>query len=423
MSFSSPSAPTPPDPVATANAQAAMNADTARTSARLNRLDQIGPEGTIRYTQQMPDENFYRDQLPKDRAAWEAQGIEWDEAKARKWHEDQARDRYTVETTLSPTNQRLYDLTKQAQLGYGEAANKQIQQASGALSTPFSGQPYMDLQGGAIAGTAAAARGALDAAGRPLNTDYNAIRQQSIEAANSRLMPQFRQQEEQLRARLMNSGITEGSEAWNRAYRQLNEAQNDSRQQTLLNAEGLTGQAIAQTGQLRQIPLTEYGMAANLSSNFGNQATQGLQNALTVRAQPLNEAAALLTGQQVGVPQMQQVPGVNVAPTDYLGAVNANYAGQMNAYNQQMNSRNAAFGGAASLLGTLGGAALRYGMTGGRSPLEDGHPPCWQDRGGLTHLRLPLQVGWPDCHGCHGAGCRQGETRGSRAHRRRLPWR
>lgn len=420
MSFGSPSAPTPPDPVATANAQSAMNADTARTNASLNRVNQFGPDGSITYKSEMPSGEWFDQRLAQDRQAVEAQGRTWNEGDARKYFEDQYKDKYSVTTQLSPQNQQLYNLSKEAQLGYGQAANNQIRAASGALSQPFDGQPYMGLQGGALAAGAGAlsgaagvagqpfrdpgassatdalyyggeaARTAAGTAGRPINTDYNAIRQQSIDAANSRLQPQFREQEDQLRTRLLNTGITEGSEAWNRAYRQMNEGQNDSRQQTLLNAENQTGQAINQTGALRQIPLgelgqlqgiaqgygtqasqalaqaaqarqvplTEYGQVANLASNYGNQTSQGLSNALSVRSQPLNEAAALLTGQQVGVPQMQQVPGVNVAPTDYLGAVNTAYGGQVNAYNQQMGARNANIGALASIVSNVGRASM-----------------------------------------------------------------
>ena len=420
MSFGSPSSPQPPDPAVTAAAQTQMNEATARTQASLNRVDQVGPDGTIKYTSQMPDGDWFTKRLAEDKAANEAQGRDWNEADARKYFEDQYKDRYTVTTALSPANQKLYDLSKEAQIGYGEAANNQIQTVKGALGQPFTGQPYQDLQSGALAGTAQAfgrasqaaatpftdpgAQASLDAlgyggnaaqrtaqlAGQPINTDYGAIRQQSIDAANSRLQPQFQQQEDQLRTRLLNSGISEGSEAWNRAYTQMNQGQNDSRQQTLLNAEALTGQAINQTGALRgiplnelaqqqgiaagygqqagaalgqaatarQVPLNEAGMIGNLSGAFGNQAAQGLQSALAIRGQPLNEASALLTGQQVGVPQMQQVPGTQVAPVDYGGMIQNSYAGQIADANRKAQVGAANTGAAAGAVGAIGSAAL-----------------------------------------------------------------
>jgi len=264
-------------------------------------------------------------------------------------------------TSLSPENQRLYDLSKEAQTTYGEAANRQLGTVSGMLATPFDGRDYQGAGDVALGTSMGATQRAGQIASQPFNTDFGSVRQQAIDAANSRLQPQFKQQEDELRTRLLNSGVPEGSEQWNRAYTQMNQAQNDSRQQTILNAEQLTGQAIGQAGQLRAIPLDEQAKIASLAGGQGNQATQAMQTALALRAQPTNEAAALLTGQQVGVPQLQQTPQTQVAPTDYIGAVNSNYAGQLNAYNSAQQRSGAAMGGLASLAGTLGSAAIKYG--------------------------------------------------------------
>lgn len=330
MVGSAPSAPTPPDPVATANAQGAMNAETARTQARLNRVNQYGPDGTITYAEDGSNP-----------------------------------DRWTMYTQLSPENQNLYDLSKTAQTTYGTAANNQLNQVSNILANPFTGQPYADIGGLALGQARAATEMGRSAINQPVNTDYNAVRQQAIDAANSRLQPQFHDQEQALRTRLLNSGIAEGSEQWNRAYRQMNEAQNDSRQQTLLNAENLAGQSIAQTGQLRQIPLNEAQGLSGLAGNQANLANQGLQQALALRTQPLNEAQALLTGSAVQSPLLQSVPQTQVAPTDYIGAVNGNYAAQMANYNAQRQSKNAGLGGMFGIAGTLGGAALGSPWLGG----------------------------------------------------------
>lgn len=49
-----PSFPAPPDPVATANAQGQVNADTARLTQRMNLVDQVGPGYSIRYSRLGP---------------------------------------------------------------------------------------------------------------------------------------------------------------------------------------------------------------------------------------------------------------------------------------------------------------------------------------------------------------------------------
>jgi len=47
----SPAAPTPPDPVATAQAQGAINRETAVAQARLNRTNEITPLGSRTYNE------------------------------------------------------------------------------------------------------------------------------------------------------------------------------------------------------------------------------------------------------------------------------------------------------------------------------------------------------------------------------------
>lgn len=514
MTGSAPGAPTPPDPKATAEAQGAMNADTARLTAQLNRVNQTGPDGSITYSQGAPGTKFDQsgyDKALSDLQAQRAQsaGTYSDNGESSTYTPGQAKplsdqevadlrakyttstpsDSWTMQTQLSPQNQYLYDLTKQAQTTYGEAANQQLGQVKSILSTPFTGEPYKSagdqalgttqqaLQRassaasqpwsdpgsaaslGALAGTQGAAATAANSvsqpwrdpttmasrqalmqgqgtaaqvaglAGAPINTDYNAVRQQSIDAANSRLQPQFQQQEDQLRTRLLNSGITEGSEAWNRAYQQMNQAQNDSRQQSILNAENLTSQAINQTGALRAIPLNELSTASGIYGNLtnqagatqnqaitsrgvplnelgqvasiygqqqaqaaqaqaqaaqsraiplneaqqiaslgtaqGNQANQQLQQALALRTQPLNEAAALLNGSAVQSPMLQNIPQTQVAPTDYLGAVSTNYQGQLANYNAARQQNNAGLGGLFGVGGTLLGGALGSPWLGG----------------------------------------------------------
>lgn len=442
------SIPPAPDPRVTGAAQTATNVETARVQAALNRLNQVGPEGRITYSQAPPTQQFdeegykkaYALELGSNQGAFGAVGLdengqplagtlspEKEAALRARFTSTTPSDQYTVTTELSPQNQYLYDLSKRAQTTYGETAGQQLEAVRGMLSQPFQGQPYRDYGDNALQVTSGAASSAMDQmatpfsdpgkwssedaatrswqaaskaselAGQPINTDYNAVRQQAIDAANSRLQPQFAQQEDALRTRLLNSGIPEGSEAWNRAYQQMNQSQNDARMQALLNAEALTGQAIQQTGALRGIPLSELGQASalasaqgqeatrafgqaaqarqipfqeaqvlsGLSTNIANQSAQRLQQEMAMRAQPINEASALLTGQQVGTPAAQQVVPTQVAPTDYLGAVNSAYGGQVAGAQSRNQAQQAMMGGLTGLAGTLGGAALLSGLFSG----------------------------------------------------------
>lgn len=436
------SAPAAPDPVATAQAQTATNTETARLQAQMNRVNQYGPSGSITYNQDAPD-------------IWSAH------------------------TNLSPEQQKLYDLTTQGQTLYGQTAVKQLGSAADTLSTPMTGQPYLDnasdaankakwafdfaadpKQNGAFVDPGTAQRNAALAtgsnslaaaneqtknafvdpttgqsqaatnmasgaaskayalAGQPINTDYNAVRQQAIDAQNSRLNPQFAQDEETMRSRLLASGIGEGSQAWSNAYRDFNQGKNDAYQQSNLHANDLANQAIQQTGQLRGIPMNELGqaqqMAGNLSSiagqqqqqaiqgrqvnlgeaerlnamagntaslagtaqqqaladwqtpyqraqmlggiagNIGNMSGQGIQQQQAVRNQPLNETAALMTGNMIQTPQLMNTPQTQVAPTDVIGSTMGSYNGQLQAYNANQQQKAASLGG----LYGLGGSAI-----------------------------------------------------------------
>lgn len=311
MGKSAPSPPPAPDPAVVAREQGAANAETARVTAALNRLNQYGPDGSITYDQNGPDN-------------------------------------YSVRTTLSPEMQRIYDATRSAQTTYGQIGNAQLTGVQAALSEPYR-NPYANE-------TAAAIGRANTAGAQPINTNYDQVRQQSIDAAMSRLDPMFTRDEEAMRSRLLASGIGQGSEAWNAEYGNFNQARNDARMQAIMNADGLTGQAIQQAGALRQIPIQEAGQLVNLSN-------AGMTQGLVERSTPLNETAALLTGQQVQIPGLQQVPQTQVAPTDVIGAYGMSQAAKNAGYQGQLAAYNAGLGG----MYGLGSAAILGGSMFARS--------------------------------------------------------
>lgn len=330
--------PAAPDPKVTSQAQADANAATARLTAQLNRVNQVGPTGQVTWSQGAQ---------PMDRTAWENQEVErartawnaanppgtpappsppqaysggdnfdnsggvgqgaasspaFDEATfrqslaGRETPHQPGEDQWTMTTTLSPEQQNLYDLSTRAQTTYGNIGNTLLDNVRGQLS-------------------------------QPVNVDWNAERNRALQAQLGRLSPTLASQEEQLRSRLRNSGLTEGSEGWNREFNNFNQGRNDML------------------------------LAADL--NAGNTVGQAIQQQAALRGMPLNEVSALLTGQQVQTPQYQQTQGVNVAPTDVLGAYNQQYQGQLAQYQNQQQQGAAGLGGLFGLAGTLGGAAIR----------------------------------------------------------------
>lgn len=299
MGKSAPKAPAPPDPVKTAQAQSAANRETAIAQAGLNSVNQRTPFGNLTYNQI----GTWQDGTP----------------------------RFEAVQTLSPAEQRQLDLSNRASELYGTAAVNQLGAVQQQLSQPFNP-------------TLPALR---DKADFSQFGDPNVSREGVEQALFARLNPQLQQQRAGLETQLRNQGLMPGTEAWRNAIDDANRGENDARL------------AVIAQGGAEQSRLAGLGFQASALGN--NARTQSLQEQLTLRSQPINEASALLTGQMIQQPNLASTPQTSVAPTDVIGAQQMAYQGQLNNFNQQMGARNATMGG---LFG-LGGAALG-GWLGGR---------------------------------------------------------
>jgi hypothetical protein len=205
-------------------------------------------------------------------------------------------------------------------------------------------------------------------------------RQRVEDALMARLNPQLDRTRNLLETRLANQGLTAGGEAYNEAIDEANRAANDMRLAAVMNAGaeqsrlfglGLSQAAFRNAAQGQEF---DQGLAnANLANatqaqafqqalmeaEFANRARQqAIQESLLERQTPLNEIAALISGAQIGQPNFANTPMTNLANTDVTSPIYANYQGALNNYNQQLQSRNAFWGGLFGLGGTLGGALL-----------------------------------------------------------------
>lgn len=278
-----PKAPAAPDPVVTANAQTASNKETAIANAQLGQVNQYTPYGSLEYTQR----GTTADGIPQ----------------------------YSSTINLSPEQQKLLDLSNQGDIGTAQLGLDQLSRITNAVSTPFS---YDGLPSYGEA-------------------DQNAASLKGQEAILSRLNPQFQRDEESLRTRLINQGIGQGSQAYQREFDTFNQARNDARQQAVLGGQQYGNQELASALQRRN---------------------QGIQEYTTQRNAPLNEYSALTSGTQIQNPQFQSSQNGNIAPVDYAGLVQNQYQGQLGAYNSKVASNNAKTGSFLGAAGQLGGAAL-----------------------------------------------------------------
>jgi hypothetical protein len=209
--------PKAPDPVATANAQAGMNRDTAVSQQLINMVGQQGPWGNVSYNQ--TGTTGYQDS-------------------SGKWV---TIPQFTQTTSFTPEQQAIFDKTQQAQTNLAGLAADQSAWMSEYLKKPFEFTNQ-------------------DAA------DW------SYDLAASRILPQQQQNQRDLETRLMNSGVRPGTAAWDREMGRMTNANSDQMNQLMLNARG---QAFDENMAVRNQPINE--LSAFLSGSQVSSPTTGMQ--------------------------------------------------------------------------------------------------------------------------------------------------
>lgn len=238
------SAPSPPDPWETASAQGQWNAFTAQQQQQMNMVGQNSPWGTLDYQQTgsrwMTDPSGRRVEVPN----------------------------YTANISLSPEQQGIFDRTQAAQTNLAQIAQDQSEWLGDYLDKPF----------------------------EFTNRDAETW---AWDMAAPRVLQQQRQDQGALRSQLINSGIREGTPAWDAAMRRMSDANSD---------------------QLNQLALGGRSMAFN--------------EALATRSQPLNELIGVMSGTQVQNPNatFAQTPQTGVGGVDYTGLVNQKYQADLANY-------------------------------------------------------------------------------------------
>lgn len=194
------------------------------------------------------------------------------------------------------------------------------------------------------------------ASGGGITVDPNYWRAAGQGAALGFQAPLQQQRQQQLETQLSNMGLSRGSEAWRNEMRNLQDqnmrdnlqafgaGQSEAGQlfnqalqannQSLATQNQAFGQSLAGAGLGLQAQNQAFGQ--NLSAQGFNQTLRQQQIAelLQARTQPLNEMNALLSGQQVGMPQIPGAPQAGRAQgVDYMGALQGTYGAQMDAYN------------------------------------------------------------------------------------------
>jgi hypothetical protein len=167
--FGSPDVPATPDYAGAAQQTAQGNLDAARAATAANRVNQVTPYGTLKYS--------ITGQDPYGNPTW------------------------TSTSALSPDQQALYDYDIQTSKGLGALQQKGLGYVDQMLASPF------------------------DTSKLP-STGINAGEQMS-ESIMRRLQPTLAMEQKQFDTNMANQGIPLGSEAYQNAKRMFDERQND----------------------------------------------------------------------------------------------------------------------------------------------------------------------------------------------------
>lgn len=184
-----PDPPPAPDPVKTAQAQAAMNRDAAQAQQYTNAINQVTPDGSLTYNKTGTFTYTGSDGKPV------------------------TIDQLTATQQLSPEQQRIYNINQQTK---GQIAQIGLDQS----------------------------KRIGDLLGSPIDLSNDAVEGRINELAMKRLNPQLQQQEDALRTRLANQGLQPGSQAWNAEMQRLGQTSNDAINQLLLQGRAQSVQEI-----------------------------------------------------------------------------------------------------------------------------------------------------------------------------------
>jgi hypothetical protein len=308
--------------------------------------------------------------------------------------------KWTQNTTLTPDAQAALDDQLAMQKGRSEAALGLMPSAKQDISTAID-YNALPQWGGTPSTSNFQGLGPSPTLATSFDYDKNlptydqAYVQNIQNQAMEYMRPDQEYQMKSLESRLANQGITQGSEAYNNSMRRLLDQQSRDKYNALntamsqgsqmyanqlagqnqgysqsLGAAGFGNTALGQQQGLEQQAATLNNQnMQNLyaqkmgNANYQNQIRQAqIAEAQQRQTNALNNINALISGQQVSMPQMPSFNANQAAqPVNYLGAAQAQ--GQYSLQQQQMQnaSDNSAMSGAFGLGGSLLGAGAKLG--------------------------------------------------------------
>jgi len=308
------SAPSAPDPYATAAAQYQYGTEAANYSKGLNDVNTVGPTGSVNYSSTPgkydPQTGTYGPPTT------------------------------TQTTTLSPAEQKILSGSQGAQTSALGLAPGLANEAASAVNagTPSLAPINYNIDTSGVPGIA------------PTQNYYNYGQSTALAGEQAAMQPMQQQELEQTKAQLINSGNPPGSPAYEQAMSVLNAQLGQQ------NTQAAGAAITAGTG----LQNTQYGEEANTNqqlfeeaaqkAGFTNSADQqALQNWAQQMGIPISEIGSVLGMSGVSGPSGVAPTSTNVSAPDIMSAFQNQYAGQLAGYNANTSTMNGLMGDAASL--------------------------------------------------------------------------
>ena len=373
--FSSPKPPPPPDYEEIGQQQKEANVEAVRLGARLKRPDIFTPEGTTTWAE--PEEDRWRvtqTYAPEVMAARE-------------------RERSLLAQLQGSSAQRISEMpTGPMDLAGVRAEPDAFDYGTLGAAPRFAWEGIADAPVYDTSGATYELPSYSD-----LNTYTTNAADRFFTQATDRLNPQFNRAETALRTQLINTGIPEGSDAYNREMDLFTQRKSDALSDVATDAifkgqqlgTNILGDVLAGRGQQlgeigasydvargeRQQQLAdeasryEMGLAARERAAregiFGvedtrTQRDREIQEARLARALPLSEATQLLTGQ---TPQAQAPPRIQgvqgPVPVDLAGLANMRAQHEMANYQSKIQKRGQGLDFVGNILGQWAGGGFQ----------------------------------------------------------------
>jgi hypothetical protein len=256
---------------------------------------------------------------------------------------------WTQNTTLTPQAQQALEDQFAVQGGRSDIARELLPRAQQEFGNQMDWSKYGDFQQGPQAGTLQGSLGADATQVNPSQRYYDEAGDALMNQYNARMEPKQQRDTAALETQLRNRGFNPGDAGYDQGLADLRQSQGDQNSNAAFQAAQLAGQEGSRMYGMdmgsRQQQMNELGFGnETMGQQFGlntqqtNAANTLRQNQLSEEMQrrgfSLNEINALISGQQVAMPNMPGFQGASrAAGTDYMGAAQNQYTADQNAAN------------------------------------------------------------------------------------------